>query len=106
MAVQLGHKALAETHDLGVGLALRVKVGAALTAAHGQGGEGVFEDLLKAEEFHYGEIDRRMEAQTALVRADGGVELDAVAAVDPGHTVVVDPGDAEFYHALRFDKAL
>jgi hypothetical protein len=36
VAIQLGHKALAETHDLGVGLALGVEVGAALAAAHGQ----------------------------------------------------------------------
>ena len=48
VTVQLRHKALAEAHDLGVRLALGVKVTAALTAADGQAGEAVFQDLLKA----------------------------------------------------------
>ena len=39
VAVELGHKALAETHDLSVGLAFRVKIGAALAAAHGERGQ-------------------------------------------------------------------
>jgi hypothetical protein len=47
---ELGHEALAEAHDLGVGLALGVEVRAALAAADGQRGEGVLEDLLEAEE--------------------------------------------------------
>ena len=47
-----------------------------------------------------------MEAQTALVRADRGVELHAVAAVHLHLALVVGPGDAELDHALRFDDAL
>ena len=43
VAVQLGHKALAEAHNLGVALALGVKVRAALAAAHGQAGQAVLE---------------------------------------------------------------
>jgi hypothetical protein len=41
-----------------------------------------------------------VEAQTALVGADGGVELYAVAAVDLHLAVVVNPGNAEHHHAL------
>ena len=48
--VQLRHEALAEAHDFIVALALGVEVGAALAAADGQAGEGVFENLLKAQE--------------------------------------------------------
>ena len=106
MAVELGHKALAEAHDLGVGLALGVEVAAALAAAHGEGGQGVFQHLLKAQELHDGEVDGGVEAQAALVGADGGVILHAEAAVDAGLALVVDPGDAELEHALRLDKAL
>ena len=47
--VQLRHEALAEGHDFPVGLALGVKVGAALAAADGQTGEAVLEHLLKAQ---------------------------------------------------------
>ena len=50
VALKLGHKGLAETHNLGVRLALRVKVRTALAAAHRKTCEGVFENLLKAEE--------------------------------------------------------
>ena len=40
VAAQLGHEGLAEAHDLSVGLALRVEVGAALAAAHRQAWSG------------------------------------------------------------------
>ena len=106
MAVELGHKALAEAHDLGVGLALGVEVAAALAAAHGEGGQGVFQHLLKAQELHDGEVDGGVEAQAALVGADGGVILHAEAAVDTGLALIVHPGDAELEHALGLDKAL
>ena len=106
VAVQLGHKALAEAHDLGVRLAVGVKVSAALAAAHGQGGQGVLQDLLEAKELDDGQVDRGMEAQTALVGADRGVELHTVAAVDLDLAVVVHPGNAEDDDALGLNEAL
>ena len=95
VAVQLGHEALAEPHDLHIALALGVKVGTALAAAHGQGGQAVLEDLLKAQEFQDALVDRGMEPQAALVGADGAVELHAVAAVDLHLALVVHPGHTE-----------
>ena len=83
-----------------------VKVGAALAAAHGEGGQGVFEDLLEAKELDDGQVDRRMEAQAALVGADRGVELHTVATVDLNLAVVIDPGNAEDDDALGLDEAL
>ena len=106
VALELGHEGLAEAHDLVVGLALGVEVRAALAAAHGQGGEGVLQDLLEAEELEHAEVDGGVEAQAALVGADGGVELDAEAAVDLGLALVVNPGDAEHDHALGLGDAL
>ncbi len=50
VAEQLGHEGLAEAHDFGVALALGVEVGAALAAAHGQGGQRVLEGLLEGQE--------------------------------------------------------
>ena len=76
---QLGHERLAETHDFGIGLALRVEVGAALAAAHRQAGQAVLEALLEAEELDDALVHARVETQTALVGADRGVELDAVS---------------------------
>jgi hypothetical protein len=67
VAEELGHEALAEAHDLGVGLALGIEVGAALAAAHGQGGQGILEDLLEAEELEHAEVDGGVEAEAALV---------------------------------------
>ena len=98
-------KALAEAHDFGVGLALRVEVGAALAAAHRQAGQRVLEYLLKAEELDDAQVDGRMEAKTALVGADCGVELHAVAAVDLHLALIVGPCDAELHHAFRLDDA-
>ena len=103
MTAQFGHEGLAETHDLGVGLTLRVEVGAALAAAHRQRGQGVLEDLLEAEELDDALVHGRMEAQAALVRSDGGVELDAVAAVHLDLALVVGPCDAELHYAFRLD---
>ena len=105
MLRELGHKGLAEFHDFVIAFALRVEVGAAFAAAHGQAGQAVFEDLLEAEEFDDRLVDRGVQAQAALVGADGGVKLDAPAAVDLDVAVVVDPGDAEVEDAFGFDDA-
>ena len=93
-------------HDLVVGLALGVKVGAALAAAHGKGGQAVLEDLLQAQELEHAQGDRRVKAQAALVGSDGRVELDTVAAVDLDLALVVDPGNTEHNDALGLDEAL
>ena len=106
MALELGHEALAETHDLGVALAVGIKVAAALAAAHGQAGQAVLKGLLEAEELHNGKIYVRSKAQTSLVGADGAVELHAEAAVDIDLTGVIHPGYAELYHTLGLNKAL
>ena len=47
-----------------------------------------------------------MEAQTAFVRANGRVELYAVADVDLHFTFVIDPGHTERDDAFGFHKAL
>ena len=45
-----------------------------------------------------------MEPQAALVGADGGTELDAVAAVDMYMALIIHPGHPEGNHALRLHK--
>lgn len=97
---QLAHEGVAEAANLAVALALGVKVGATLAAAHAQAGQGVLEDLLKAEELEDGQVDRGVEAQAALVGAQGRVELHAVSAVDAQVARIVLPGDAELNHPL------
>ena len=93
-------------HDLVVGLALGVKVGAALAAAHGKGGQAVLEDLLQTQELEHTQGDRRVKAQAALVGSNGRVELDAVTAVDLNLALIVDPGNTEHDDALGLDEAL
>ena len=106
MAGKLVHEGLAESHDLVVGLALRVEVRAALAAAHGKGGQGILEDLLEAQELQHAERDGGVEAQASLVGADGGIIFHAEAAVDLNLAGIVDPRDAELDDALGFDDAL
>ncbi|EEZ76891.1 hypothetical protein NEILACOT_03083 [Neisseria lactamica ATCC 23970] len=105
VAVEFGHKGLAEAHYFGIGFAFGVEVGTAFAAAHRQGGQGVFEDLFKSEEFQHAQIDGRVEAQTAFVRTDGGAHLNAVAPVDSDLSFIVLPGYAEHDDAFGFDDA-
>lgn len=104
VAVQFDHQGLAEAHDFGVGLALGVEVGAALAAAHGQGGERVLEGLFEGQELEDGQIHRGVEPHAALVGADGRVVLDAKAPVDPDAASVVHPADAELQGPFRLDE--
>ena len=106
VAVQLAHEGLAEAHHFVVALALGVEVRAALAAAHGQRGQRVLEHLLEGEELEHAEVDRRVEAQAALVRTDGTAHLHAIAAVDLHPPGIVDPGHAEQDGPLRLDHAL
>ena len=105
-AVKLGHKALAECHDLAVGFALGIKVRAAFAAANRQAGQAVFKDLFKTQKFQNAQIDARMKPQAALIGPDGIIKLDAVAAVDPDFSAVVDPRHAETDRAVRLSNAL
>lgn len=66
---------IAELADFVVGLALGVEVSTTLATAHHQASQGVFEDLLEAEELENGQVDRGVEAESTLVRAEGRVEL-------------------------------
>jgi len=104
VTLELSHEALAETHDLSIGLAVGVEVGTALTAAHGEGGEAVLKGLLEAQELHNGKVNMGSEAQAALVRTDGRVELYAEAAVYLNFTVTVYPGYTELDNALGLNK--
>ena len=47
-----------------------------------------------------------MEAKTALVRTDGGVELYAIAAIYLDLSFVVNPLNAEGESSLRLNNAL
>ena len=105
VAIEFAHEALTESHDFGVGFALGVEVGAALAAAHRQGGQRVLENLLESQEFEDAEVHRGMEAKAAFVGADGAVHFDAKAAVDLDVASVIDPRHPEHDHAFRLDDA-
>ena len=95
MAVQLCHECLAELHHLIVTLTADREVGTALTTAHRQRSECVLERLLETEELQDRQVYRRVEAQTALVGADGAIKLHAVAQVHLHLALIVDPGHTE-----------
>ena len=79
---------------------------AAFAAAHREAGKGIFENLLKTEELNDRRVYRRMQTQTALIRADGGIELHAETAVDLHPSAVVHPAHAKLDKTLRFDDTL
>ena len=106
MPVQLRHERLAEAHDLGVGAAAGIEVGAALAAADRQAGQRVLEGLLEAEKLDDAEIDRWVEAHPALVGAQRRVELHPEAAVDVDFAAVVHPRHPEDDLPLRLAEAL
>ena len=47
-----------------------------------------------------------MESETALIRTDGGIELNSVSAVDLNLAVVVDPRNTELDESLGFDDTV
>ena len=106
MAIQLCHKCLTELHHLVVALATDREVRSALAATHRQRGECVLESLFEAEELQNAQVYRRVESQSTLIRADGAVELHAVAQVHLYLALVVDPGHTEGNDALGFHDAL
>jgi hypothetical protein len=98
--VQLTHETIAEAADLAVRLALGIEVGATLATAHVEASQGVLENLLEAQELEHGEVDGRVQAEAALVRAERGVELHAEGIVDLHLALVVLPHYAELDDAL------
>ncbi len=106
VTIQLGHEALAKTHDFRIALALGIKVRTALAATDGHTGQSVLEDLLKAEEFDNPQIHGGMKTQAPLVRAQGTVKLDPEGAVDVHSILVVLPGYPENDLPLRLADPL
>jgi hypothetical protein len=102
IVVQLSHESLAEAHHLSVGAATDREIAAAFGTAHRQCGECVLEGLFKSEELQYRQVDRGVESQAALVRADSAVELHAVTDVYMNFAVVVCPGHTEGDDPFRF----
>ena len=104
--IEFAHKGLTELHHLVVALAANREIAAALAAAHGQRGQCVLKRLLEAQELQYGEVHRRVESQSTLVRANGTIELHAVADVHLNLALVVDPGHAEGSDTFGLDDTL
>src|ERR1022692_462662 len=102
---QFGHEALAEAHHFVVTLALGIEIRPALAAAHGQRSERILEDLFERQEFQNAKVHRGVEAQSALVWADGAIHLDAETTVDLDFSLTVKPGHAEHDDPLRLDNS-
>ena len=106
MTEQFGHEGLAETHYLVVALATGREVRTALAAAHGQSGERVLECLLESKELKDALVYRCVVADTAFVRANGIVVLDAVAHIGLNVALVVNPSHAELDDAIGYAETL
>ena len=106
VAPEFHHEGLAKSHHFSVGFALRVEIGTAFAATHGQSGQRILEDLLEGEELQNGRVDAGVETKAAFVRADGAVELNSETTVHLDVAAVVNPRHTEVKQALRFDHAL
>ena len=106
MTEKLGHKALTEAHNLSIRFALRIKVRAALAAAHRKRCERIFKGLLKAQELNNAFIYRRMETKAALIRTDCRVKLNTEASVYLNIAVIINPRYAELYNSFRFNHTV
>ena len=106
VAIELAHEGLAERHDFTIGFAFGIEIASAFSAAHREGRQAVLEDLLESEELQDAQVHGRMEAETAFVRPDRAVELNAIALIDLDFAFVIHPGNLEHDDAFRNDNAL
>ena len=62
--------------------------------------QSILEDLLKAQELKYRQVDRWVEPQTSLVRSEGRVELHTITTIDLHLALVVLPHHTELDDSL------
>ena len=93
-----------KAHDFAIRFSLWIKIAAAFRATHGQASQRIFQNLFKTKKFHDARIYGRMKPQSAFIRPDCAVELNAVSSVDLCATRVVNPGNPECDLPLRLDK--
>src|SRR5699024_7480699 len=91
MSGEFCHESLAETHYFRIGFALRIEIRTAFSAAHRQSCQGILENLFKSQELQNRSIYTWMEAETAFVRSDSGIELYAVTSVYLNISIVIFP---------------
>ncbi len=91
VTVQFSHEALTEAHDFIVGFTFRIEIRATFAATNRQTGQGILEYLFKTKELDNAEINRRVEAKTALVWAEGAVELNTESAIDLNDAFIILP---------------
>ena len=106
MTIELGHESLAEAHYFALALAAGREVGTTLCTTHWQCGKRILECLLECKELEDSEVDRLVETDTALVRTDNVVVLDAITHVCLHLTLVVNPCYSEFNHTIGNAKTL
>ena len=105
MSVKLCHKALAECHDLSVRFSLRVKIGTAFTAADRKSGKRIFKYLFKSKEFNNAQVNRRMQTEASLIRADSTVELNTETCIYMYLSLIINPGNAEHNLSFRINQS-
>ena len=105
-APELQHKGLAETHDLRVRFADRVKIRTTFGATHREGRQGILKGLLKTKELKHGRCHSPVETKSTFVRTDSTVELNAVTKVGLYLTLIIDPRNAEGEDTVWLDHPL
>ena len=106
MPVKLSHKALAESHDLIVRLALGIEITATLASADRESRQTVLKYLLKPKELYDTEIDRGMKTEPSLIGTYSRVELYPESVIYLYLSIVIYPGYSEEYLSLGSHQPL
>src|SRR5690606_30972454 len=100
MAIQFGHKALAEPHDFGIRFSLWIKIRAALAAADPLTGERILKNLFKTEKLDDAEIHRGVKTEATLIGSKCRIVLNPKATIHTHPILVIRPGNSK--HDLSF----
>ncbi|KAG5303948.1 hypothetical protein I7I50_10865 [Histoplasma capsulatum G186AR] len=100
MLAEFHHEGGTEFSDFVVRFSLRIKIGASLSATHVQSRQGVFENLLEAQELQDGHVDCGVKPKASLVRPQSRVELNPVTPVDFQLALVIFPSHTELNGTL------
>ena len=92
-------------HNFSVRFSLRIEIRSTFTSTDWKSCKGVFENLLKTEEFDNTKVYRWMKTKTSLVWSDRTVELYTVSCVNLNLSVIIYPRHSEFELSFWFNKS-
>ena len=104
MSAEIGHKGLAEAHDLGVALTHGIEVASVLAPAQGKSGQAILENLFEGQELQDPKVHRSVESESSFIGPDGVIHFNPKTPIDMSIALAVDPRDPEQDRPVGFDQ--